>query len=131
MTNGILEELNENIKKLISIFEVYPNPVDEAQQVKQAPKKKAEPKQEAPQKEEVQETTEAPQKEEVQETTETPEESISDADLQKIIKHINETGEKGKLKEIKAYITKIGSSKVTDVPQEQRAEFVTFLEGLL
>lgn len=120
MTNGILEELNENIKKLISIFEVYPNPVDDAQQVKQAPKKKDEPKQEV---------TPAPEAVELpaEETTE----AISDADLQKIVKQINETGEKGKLKEIKAYITKIGSPKITEVPQEKRPELVTFLEGLL
>lgn len=130
MSKGILEQLNDNIVELISLLKEKPSIVIDT---KATPEKIKEAVEQAPKKVEV--TPEAVEVEggevEVKEEpkAEETESTISDDELTKAVKEVAKK-DKAHLVEIKKYITEKSVSKVTELAQADRQDFLDHLAGL-
>lgn len=113
-----IQELNKNIVKLISIFEVYPNPVDEVV----IDKKKVEAS--------IAKAEDSPITDNVEVDTEfTPKHTIDDvAELAKKAIQANKTENRPKLKD---KMDALGIAKVSATPAEHIDEMHDFLKALV
>lgn len=129
MSKGILEQLNDNIVELISLLKekpsividtkATPEKITKAVELPAEEPKKEEPKQEVAPEPEVKEE---PKGEEVKNI-------ISDDELTKAVKEVAKK-DKAHLVEIKKYITEKSVSKVTELAQADRQDFLDHLAGL-
>lgn len=118
-----IETLNTNIEKLVSIFEAYPNPIDEANEKKDSAVSRAKAKTDAKK----EPAKEAPTKEEDNDAVE-PVHSLDE--LAALAKKVLQADKATNQPKVKEKMKALGISKVSATPGEHIDEMYAFLEGL-
>ncbi len=118
-----IETLNTNIEKLVSIFEAYPNPIDEATEKKDSAVSRAKAKTDAKK----EPAKEAPTKEEADDAV-APEHTLDD--LAAKAKQVIQADKATNQPKLKEKMSELGIKKVSLTPDAHINEMYAFLEGL-
>ncbi|MBY8908184.1 hypothetical protein K6L05_00090 [Salinicoccus roseus] len=121
-----IETLNTNIEKLVSIFEAYPNPIDEANEKKDSAVSRAKAKTDA-KKEKPADSVVTQSQEEADDAVE-PEHSLDE--LAALAKKVLQADKATNQPKVKQKMKALGISKVSATPDEHIDEMYAFLEGL-